>query len=215
MKKIKSFIAKKSIPNWIPIVVLAICILGAFTGWKITYNPKLENSWNAIAAIGGWVSAIISGIAIWFAVAIPKRIADEQNKISLFEKRFVCYLTLLKYLSFSKSIRSANSSSQLKTTFLFTFTQMDENFKPTDIVLMVKKDENVLMSGLFLFPSYCEGKMIREILEGLLSVASLISSTKSSFSPQQKDKINFFCDICDKFENLYMESIRKELNIGI
>lgn len=63
-------------------------------GFRITYNPELDNNWDAIAAVGTWVAAIISGIAIVFAIKIPKTIAAYQNKISLFEKRLTAYYTL-------------------------------------------------------------------------------------------------------------------------
>ena len=89
--------------RWFPLAVgFSIFILVGFVmalfGWRITYAPELENSWDAISAISTVISAIVSIIgvsasfaAIWYAIQVPKEIADRQDKIALFEKRLTCY----------------------------------------------------------------------------------------------------------------------------
>lgn len=52
------------------------------------------------------ISVVVSGIAIWFAIRVPKQIAEEQNKISLFEKRLQCYNALKTVIEFSKILKS-------------------------------------------------------------------------------------------------------------
>ena len=46
------------------------------------------------------IDIIISGIAIWFAVSVPAKIAARQNKIALFDKRFEFYDILYQYSDF-------------------------------------------------------------------------------------------------------------------
>lgn len=41
-------------------------------------------------------SVIISGVAIYYAISVPKTIANHRNRITLFEKRYQFYLTLLE-----------------------------------------------------------------------------------------------------------------------
>lgn len=41
------------------------------------------------------VAIMISGIAIYSAILVPKKLADHKNRISLFEKRYSIYLLLL------------------------------------------------------------------------------------------------------------------------
>lgn len=42
--------------------------------------------WFAITM--SFVSVVVTGMAIWYAVQVPKKIAKQQNKIALFEKRY-------------------------------------------------------------------------------------------------------------------------------
>ena len=68
-------------------VILIILILALF-GFRITYNPSLDNNWDAISACAAWAAVVVSGLAIYFAIQAPKKIAEEQNRIALFEKRY-------------------------------------------------------------------------------------------------------------------------------
>lgn len=128
------------------IFVIVLLILVAF-GWKITYDPQLEDDWVAIDAVGGLASAVISGVAIWFAVFVPKRIAQEQNKIALFEKRFSSYSVFLKYTSFAEAIRQIDTINQLRQAFSLNFMEYGDMSNPTELILMIKSDEKQLMSA--------------------------------------------------------------------
>ena len=98
-ESIKKFIKGR----WFPLIIgIALAILAglimAFFGWRITYAPELENSWDAVAAVAAWVSIVVafagviaSFVAVWFAIRVPEKIAYQQNKISLFEKRYKVY----------------------------------------------------------------------------------------------------------------------------
>lgn len=78
-------------------IVLGLLLMYSL-GFRITYAPRLENNWDSISAVGTWVSAIISIIAIIFAIQVPEKIATHQNKIALFEKRLSAYYTLINVL---------------------------------------------------------------------------------------------------------------------
>ena len=97
---VKKYLNTKILPNWMLLIIVIVLLLLTAFGQKITYSPQLENDWSAIDAVGGGASAVISGVAIWFAVFVPKCIAQKQNKIALFEKRFSSYSGFLKYTSF-------------------------------------------------------------------------------------------------------------------
>lgn len=104
MDKIKKILNSKCIPNWVLFSFVIILAIFAASGWKIIYGPQLENDWSAIDAIGGWASAVISGVAIWFAVSAPKHIARRQNDIALFEMRFSSYNIYLKKFEYRCSL---------------------------------------------------------------------------------------------------------------
>lgn len=57
-----------------------------------------------LAVILSFFSVVLSGTAIWFAVQVPKKIADRQDKISLFEKRYHAYSSLLTIRTFSQTV---------------------------------------------------------------------------------------------------------------
>lgn len=69
------------------LVFLFLIFLMYQMGFRITYAPDLENSWNAISATASWVSAIASFLAVWSAIQVPKQIAERQIKVDLFEKK--------------------------------------------------------------------------------------------------------------------------------
>lgn len=54
------------------------------------------------------VSIIISATALFVAIFIPKKIAEEQNKIALFEKRYAFYITFTKSTAFVKVLERLN-----------------------------------------------------------------------------------------------------------
>lgn len=64
-------------------------------------QPRLID-WLAVCV--SLMSAVISGVAIWFAVRVPKKIAEQQNKIALFEKRYHAYTSLLTLQRFSSAL---------------------------------------------------------------------------------------------------------------
>ncbi len=90
--------------KYIAIAVLCLtAILGligclyAF-GFRITYAPELENSWDAISACAAWAGVVMSFVAIMFAIWVPIRIANRQDKIALFEKRYEIYDKIKNYV---------------------------------------------------------------------------------------------------------------------
>ena len=105
--------------KWFPtIVAIAILVLAVLIwvimelfGWRFSYAPELENKWEAVSAVASWVQVIISilgviasFVAIWFAIQVPKKIADRQDRIALFEKRWEVYNIFLCCQTFSQSI---------------------------------------------------------------------------------------------------------------
>lgn len=211
--RIKKFLNSKSLPNWILLIfVIALIILAAF-GWRITYDPQLENSWGAIDAVGGWISAVISGVAIWFAVSAPKQIAQEQNSIALFEMRYLSYSVFLKYTSFAEVIQSVDAPDQLRRAFSFNFMEFGSTVDSKELISIIKNDEKQLMSGLFLFSNFCDGKTIHDILHGVLEVANLLQYEGSEFSEDDKSKVMSFCNICNSFSENYMGEMRRQLTI--
>ena len=47
--------------------------------------------WDYILFGANVISVIISAFALFAAIRVPKKIAENQNKIALFEKRYECF----------------------------------------------------------------------------------------------------------------------------
>lgn len=214
MDLIKRVLKSKILPNWVLLIFIIIVSILAMFGWRITYNPQLENSWSAIDAVGGWVSSIISGVAIWFAVSVPKHIAQDQNNIALFEKKFASYSVFLKYTSFAETIRNIKTRDQLRRAFSLNFMEHGDVTDLKELILIIKNDEKQLMSGLFLFSNFCDGKTIHNILKEILEVANLMQNEEINFSEKDKNKVTIFCDNCKLFTKNYMGEMRKQLTIN-
>lgn len=92
---------KKFIRNPITIIIsITLCIIIlALLGFRITYNPDLNICWEAISALASCAAVVVSAIAIYYAIQIPLKVADEQNKIALFEKRYEVVVTVEKMFS--------------------------------------------------------------------------------------------------------------------
>lgn len=213
MDKIKKILKKSCIPNWVLLFFVIVFAVLTMFGWKITYAPQLENSWNAISAVGMWISAILSGVAIWFAVFIPRHIAKSQNRIAIFEMRFASYSVFLKYTSFAEIIRQVNSPYQLRQALLSNFIEFGDNVDLQELILTIKNDEKKLMSGLFLFSNFCDGNMIHDILQEIFEIVCFVQCDKPQLSEEEKKKICSFCDKCQSFTDKYMQGMRQQLKI--
>lgn len=68
-------------------------------------RPNIIDIWSMIF-IG--ISCVVSGIAIFTAIRVPKKIAEKQNKIALFDKRMDIFLAVYDMHKFSKRICNYN-----------------------------------------------------------------------------------------------------------
>lgn len=198
--------------------LMLVVVLWIF-GFRITYAPKLETSWDAVSACAAWAGVIASFVAIWFAIQIPKKIAEEQNKIALFEKRFECYLSLQKILACGQQIGEMNNTGSILACFNYWICA-GENELANDfvrnILLHIGLVEQCTISGSFLFNKYdfdllqdifsAARELILKASNGVENLMKLSQSTIESRDKFARLSIDFF----DK----YMESIEEELNIS-
>ena len=110
------------------LVFLFLIFLMYQMGFRITYVPDLENSWNAISGTASWVSVIVSVLgviasflAVWSAIQVPKKIAERQIKVDLFEKRYRVYRTLILCDSFSALVSISTELADIEIFFINLF----------------------------------------------------------------------------------------------
>ena len=54
--------------TWLILVEVVLVVILYFCGFRITYAPDLENSWDAISAVAEWVGVIVGAIIVPMAV---------------------------------------------------------------------------------------------------------------------------------------------------
>ena len=151
--------------------------------FRITYAPELETSWDAISACAGWASAIFSFIAILVAIQIPERIAEQQNRITLFEKRHTFYYTFCRCISFCEGLDSVQTKDAVRMMFYTmlsddhtsrSLAEINERITPLEI-----KIGSILSQGEYLFD--CEKTSLLEPLAmGIVNM--LHTKTPEEFS---------------------------------
>lgn len=109
---------------WLIIAEVIIVIAGLLLGFRITYAPYLENNWDAIAAVASWASVAVSGMAIYYAIQVPRKIAEDQNRIALFEKRYAVYDMLNNCIGYAYMLKRFNESGEdWKKWFFICFSE--------------------------------------------------------------------------------------------
>ena len=125
----KNLVHKKRF--WIIAGVVVVCALVVWAykaGWRITYAPELETSWECVSAIASVASAVGTVAAVWFAIRVPKKIAEEQNRIELFEKRYQVYNALFKFNILAHAILEYSQTSEQAINFFDAFSSSGISF---------------------------------------------------------------------------------------
>lgn len=214
-KKIKRILFLAAILAVISVLVFLYC-----KGFRITYAPDLEHSWDAVSAFAAWGGVIMSFIAIMVAIWIPKKIADRQDKIALFEKRLECYSTLQTIFVFARHISELNKKKGIQAAFKFYFGEASlftqtQNYTWYSITL--KRQEPIIVGGLFLFPKYNEEEL-QNLLMDIIKLSELVAvKTKeeaeqpiSDIAQTLKEKI---CNTCSNLEKTLIPLMEKELQL--
>lgn len=183
-------------------------------GFRITYAPDLENSWNAISGTASWVSAIASFLAVWSAIQVPKKIAERQIKVDLFEKRYRVYRTLISFDFFSALVYISKEPEDIKEFFYKSFHDLSESAKMFQYNLFAVKYIQVtenLAESKFLF-SEDVWKGVYKIVN---SVQNLVETVKEGMSKEEFDKAKQdYLDAMKSCElKLILNKMEEELNL--
>lgn len=183
-------------------------------GFRITYAPDLENSWNAISGTASWVSAIASFLAVWSAIQVPKKIAERQIKVDLFEKRYRVYRTLILCDSFSALVSISTGLADIEIFFYQSFCNIAEEPKMYQYKLFAAKYVQVtetLAESKFLF-SEDIWKGVCKIIE---SIQKLVPTGEKGMSKEEFDKAKQdYLDAMKSCElKLILNKMEEELNL--
>lgn len=165
--------------TYIVVFIVALIISLYHYGFRITYNPTLINDWDAISACASWFGALASAVAIFVAIRIPKDVAEQQNRIALFDKRYIVHDALAFLFAVVKQINDGTTKEMDPKFYLDTVV---ERYKSISIVKEIAsdcKDPSDIFTRLvfeagkigFLF----EMKNTQDVLGFLLAVDQYVS----------------------------------------
>lgn len=211
--------------RWFPLSVVTVIGMALFVflyckGFRITYTPDLENSWDAISGFAAWAGVFMSFVAIMVAIQIPKKIADRQDKIALFEKRMECYSTVQNICAFARQISNLTIKKEIQTAVKIYFGKADlfsENQNATWYTITLKRQEPILVEGTFLFPKYNEERL-QDLLMDIIELSRLVAvRTKEEAEEPISDATQAYkgkiCNECSNLETTLIPLMEKELQL--
>jgi hypothetical protein len=141
-------------------------------------------------------STIISAIAIRVAIRIPIQIAEKQNKIALFEKRYEFYHALMRCVMLSNGFK--NAEKPISNEYFNKF-----------IVLLINSNPNA-------FENDCEFTITAESIKNIIMVNDTLKCGKFLFDFEVEAYISPICDELITFvvekETISQENIQKYLD---
>ena len=212
--KIKSLLNKK-IPLWVIGIILLVVAFLAMVGFRITYAPDLENSWSAISAVASWAGVTATIAAIIVAIQIPQKIADNQNKIALFDKRYKLYDTIMRLVSFSQFIetmgRDKLSTEDVQVLFVALFsnapikTSLKEtlNYERTSFFMNAVMD---IQKGAPLFDMDIESDLSALVMSLMKIIYDINNQTEI-------DEISKHIEAAKKVDRCILRKIKKTLQV--
>lgn len=143
-------------------VAVVVILIMAMLGFRITYAPELENDWEAISAVASWVGVLASFLAIWYAIQVPKTIADRQDKIALFEKRYECFLFFEECFElFRLSLKKNADNEIIGQVCIMLDIQAMEDLNKYIFENKLRRFEFLIHQMAFLFPKVKENDVMK------------------------------------------------------
>lgn len=154
------------------------------------------------------ITIIISALALFYAIKIPKRIAEDQNRIALFDKRYEVFQLFERCVSFNKVLQNSETIDDMRKDCMLLFDEL--RYEELDFKIVMKKVyifEHTLHQMEFLFPGISE-KDVHELYSSLWKVLVAIIDDEN-VTECKKDYIN----IMSEFAHKYHKTIWNELTL--
>lgn len=218
----KKFVKGRWFPLTVAIGIAAVVAsVMALFGWRITYAPDLENKWDAISAVASWGGAIGTVTAVFSAICV----ANRQNRIALFEKRYKVYNEICNCGTFSYALKLANSKEDISMIFLTTFEgkslindiTLNENsvekmhlhcnavIRSRELLVTLKESKFLFTQAQWFF------QYIESMAEKLMLLLTPLSMDDTDLS---KRKAEFVSMIHNETYNKVLRQMEKELQLN-
>lgn len=188
---------------WTVFAAILLLIGLYIAGFRVTYAPNLENSWDAISAFASWSSVFVSGLAIYYAILVPKKIAEDQNKIALFEKRYEVYKTLTDCFAFAFMLENTDvPDNQCLEIFHIVFNEnakLNDNTTKLDRMRTYSEVQNKLKMAEHLFDTEIAGEIALLLANLLLLIQTEENDTdvkkRQRVYIEQSKKVESTCEL--------------------
>lgn len=206
-KNIEIFVKGRWFPLIITLIALAVfSLVMAVFGWRITYAPELETSWDAISAVAAWVAAIGAVATVWYAL----RIANQQNKITLLEKRMECLFLIDICNRLMKILKNSKSDDLRDVCSFIVFGQL----KATSIQTKMLTDRINEIKLKFYTMEYIFPEIQEQDLKNIYqSFTDLLIQLLENQIPKPDEEIRKYLAASSAFMERYYERITKHINI--
>lgn len=195
----------------ITLLGLVIIAIAAFcAGIYITYG-QMENIWDVISTIASWFGVAASISAVWFAV----RVADKQNKIELFEKRYEIYDIVCRCENFAGILKMATTREDMQMFFLLIFCSIPMGERLNDTFFIRMQYISIIDKmgrSRFLFKDQNIEKHLEKLTGALIRVvgASLNISEKNMPYDKILELVNL---VNEERHKMLLEVMEKELTL--
>ena len=161
-----------------------------------------------LAVILSFFGIVISVIAIWFAVQVPKKIADRQDKIALFEKRYECFQIFEKCHMLYAQIKDEECTlEELRNRSKYMLGKLDWEDVTREVAMeQIEQFEYMLHQMQFLFPGIDENDAYELYMSLQKFIVSVVENKNVADSKEKYIKtMRFFSN---KYAKIIWESLR-------
>lgn len=158
-------------------VIISICIILTFAilfyfGYRFIPSNSTNIDYQEINTVLSWVvPSVLSMTSIIIAIEVPKKIAEQQNKIALFDKRQNFFDEIINYVEYvinkEGCIASGIGDIFLKYSNLYISAMFDKDVETGIDILKNKVAKTIKLSGDYDHAENkgeCNGKSCYEIL---------------------------------------------------
>ena len=195
------------------LVLLGIGVVLYCNGYRITYPQQFETSWDAVSGFAAWIgvgvsilSAAASVAAIWFAV----RVADKQNKIALFEKRYELYDIAISCRLFAAMLER---KKDIDKAFLAAFYKIPADTQKADVSLVRERSSLIALKVVqfsFLFKDQKILTYMRKVMNLMMEILTGYLNGKETLEDKTQDFLTLIKDA--QFAEI-LKTMEKELNL--
>lgn len=208
----RKFVAGRWFPLALVLLIIGLILTSGFLfGFRITYAPDLNNHWDAISGVAAWVGTIGTMGAIFAAIWV----ADRQNKIALFEKRYEIYDVVCHCENFAELLKIATTREDIQMLFLLIFCNIPMGEKVNDSFFIrmhyISIIDKMRQSG-FLFKDQKIEEYLKNLTGALVQVVGAGLNISEKNMPN--DKILQLMNLVNKEQyKMVLEAMEKELTL--